>query len=190
MALPDPFVGISEYDPFNPIDWDAYFGFSKRFPKSADAAAYMFLPLSHQIDKYIAAHALNRNVLDFLQWVKRNISDVDYAHVQKQFLNIEYFTGLMDSERAQAQVFSAYEKYLALPYWVHSKFRAAKRSGLDTKPPLDLLDLGCGPCHFLLVGRFLGHRPDGIDIVQPAPHAGAKGSLYESLSSLFGLKIF
>ncbi len=48
-------------------------------------------------------------------------------------------------------------------YWRAEASRIAWQMGLDTSPPLRILDLGCGLGYFVAVCRGLGHNADGVD---------------------------
>ena len=53
--------------------------------------------------------------------------------------------------------------YADVELWLARSWKAAQRLGLDTSPPLDVLDIGIGPGYFLYVCQKLGHRTVGID---------------------------
>ena len=53
--------------------------------------------------------------------------------------------------------------YADVELWLARSWKAAQRLGLDTSPPLDVLDIGIGPGYFLYVCQKLGHRSVGID---------------------------
>jgi len=69
-------------------------------------------------------------------------------------------------------------KFLNLPYWLHDKTVLYMNSEILGDTSLNILDIGSGPGHFLLVARLMGHRVHGLDI----PHA-----LYDDLFSFFRL---
>ena len=48
--------------------------------------------------------------------------------------------------------------YADVELWLARSWKAARRLGLDTSPPLDVLDIGIGPGYFLYVCQQLGHR--------------------------------
>jgi SAM-dependent methyltransferase len=53
--------------------------------------------------------------------------------------------------------------YGDLDLWIARAWKEAKRLGLDSSPPLDVLDIGMGPGYFLYVCQRLGHRCVGLD---------------------------
>lgn len=55
-------------------------------------------------------------------------------------------------------------KYLDLAYYLNRNFTKANRLRLHKRKPIDILDIGCGAGHFLLVVEYLGHRGVGLDI--------------------------
>jgi len=56
-------------------------------------------------------------------------------------------------------------KYLSYEEWLPKNIRRALDAGLlDSGPRKRILDLGCGPCWFLLVARKLHHNALGIDV--------------------------
>jgi len=55
-------------------------------------------------------------------------------------------------------------KYSDLDRWVMYSWKHAAHLGLDTSPPLDILDLGLGPGYFAYVCQVLGHRCVGLDL--------------------------
>ena len=56
-------------------------------------------------------------------------------------------------------------KYARVEPWMKTNIERVQDLHLHrTKPPLDILDLGCGGGYFLYICRQLGHRPLGLDI--------------------------
>jgi SAM-dependent methyltransferase len=53
--------------------------------------------------------------------------------------------------------------YADLELWIARAWKEAKRLGLDSSPPLDILDIGMGPGYFVYVCQRLGHRAVGLD---------------------------
>jgi len=54
-------------------------------------------------------------------------------------------------------------KYADLKRSLARAWKEAKRLGLDSSPPLDILDIGMDPGFFLYVCKRLGHRGVGLD---------------------------
>lgn len=73
-------------------------------------------------------------------------------------------------------------KFLDLTAWMRHKFALAKNLGLDNAEPMRILDIGCGPSQFGVVGRYFGHEVEGLDIPGNA--------LYGDLNDFFNLRRF
>jgi SAM-dependent methyltransferase len=58
-------------------------------------------------------------------------------------------------------------KYVDLVFFGWDKYYLTRTLGLHKAPPMSILDIGCGPCHFDFVCRSLGHRVTSIDVEQP-----------------------
>ncbi|MTI08885.1 class I SAM-dependent methyltransferase [Curvivirga aplysinae] len=69
-------------------------------------------------------------------------------------------------------------KFLNLPYWIHDKTIIFLNSNISQEKPQNILDIGSGPGHFLIVAQLLGHNVHGLDI----PH-----DLYDDLFNFFNL---
>lgn len=70
-------------------------------------------------------------------------------------------------------------KYLDVPLWTLNKAQLAGALGLDTAPPLSILDLGAGACHFSRVCHYFGHSTVAVDIEVP---------LYEDIAGVLGVQ--
>lgn len=70
-------------------------------------------------------------------------------------------------------------KFLDLTAWLVAKFRTARDVGLAGRAPAAVLDIGCGPGHFGLACRHLGHRVVGLDVPE--------NPLYRDLLECFSL---
>ena len=57
--------------------------------------------------------------------------------------------------RPNARKINAYED---ANYWVGVNVKRVQDLWLDRSPPLDILDLGCGPGYFLYLCRLFGHE--------------------------------
>jgi SAM-dependent methyltransferase len=62
--------------------------------------------------------------------------------------------------RPNARKINAYED---ANYWVGVNVKRLQDLWLDRSPPLDILDLGCGPGYFLYLCRLFGHEGLGLD---------------------------
>ncbi|WP_395714130.1 hypothetical protein [Reyranella sp.] len=69
-------------------------------------------------------------------------------------------------------------KYLDVGYWVAQKIKHYPIK-LQDSPPLHILDLGCGACHFGALARYLGHTSTNLDI---------ENTFYDDIADIFGLK--
>lgn len=70
--------------------------------------------------------------------------------------------------------------YGDIDLWVTRAWKEAKLLGLDSSPPLDVLDIGMGPGYSLYVCQRLGHRCAGLDRPGHFP-------LWQDLRSLLGI---
>ena len=62
--------------------------------------------------------------------------------------------------RSDARKINAYED---AKYWVGVNIKRVQDLWLDRAPPLQILDLGCGPGYFLYLCRLFGHEGLGLD---------------------------
>jgi SAM-dependent methyltransferase len=62
--------------------------------------------------------------------------------------------------RPNARKINAYED---ANYWVGVNVKRVQDLWLDRSPPLDILDLGCGPGYFLYLSQMFGHNGLGLD---------------------------
>lgn len=58
-------------------------------------------------------------------------------------------------------------KYADIGYWAHRNVLLAQWLDLDTKPPLDILDIGMGSGNFSMVAQSMGHSSVGTDVFNP-----------------------
>lgn len=79
-------------------------------------------------------------------------------------------------------------KYIDPVGWFESKLRAALLIGLDKRAPLDILDLGTGPCHFPVVAEFYGHRVLGTDLPYRTTGKLERGHIYDALAEIYGVR--
>ena len=62
--------------------------------------------------------------------------------------------------RPNARRINAYED---AAYWIGVNVKRIQDLWLDRSPPLQILDLGCGPGYFLYLTRLFGHQALGLD---------------------------
>lgn len=71
-------------------------------------------------------------------------------------------------------------KYLDFTTWLRARLEVVEALDLIESPPLRILDLGCGPSHFGLACRVLGHDVTGVDLPDNA--------LYNDLVAFFDVR--
>jgi len=73
---------------------------------------------------------------------------------------------LIDDPSAEGSriVHTSSRKYLDAQHWVENAVERAVAADLATRPPMSVLDLGCGAGWFLQVARHFGHRAMGLDL--------------------------
>jgi hypothetical protein len=76
-------------------------------------------------------------------------------------------------------------KYIDPIVWFESKLRLARKIGLHKRPPLRILDLGCGPGHFGVVARFHGHDVTGTEL--PSRSSGL-AHIYDALCAIYKVR--
>lgn len=95
-------------------------------------------------------HARDFEVTCFFRWLMEQDYDVfAYAELQKRYINRE--------QLPQA-------KFFALSYYLPKKLRYLITLNWKCSPPMRVLDLGAGPGHVHLLGRYMGHEVVGIDL--------------------------
>jgi SAM-dependent methyltransferase len=70
------------------------------------------------------------------------------------------------------------KKYLDVVYWTYQRLRYVRSLGLAGGPQRAILDIGCGPGHFLKICLFHGHTGIGTDVERP---------IYRDLSAALGV---
>src|SRR5207249_3363425 len=58
-------------------------------------------------------------------------------------------------------------KYADIGYWAHRNVLLAQWLDLDSRPPLEILDIGTGSGNFPMVAKSMGHRAVGTDVFDP-----------------------
>jgi len=72
------------------------------------------------------------------------------------------------------------KKYFDMDKWLIRKMRAIVFLGLDTSPPIDILDIGTGAGHFVYLSKYFGHSAWAIDLPGIA--------VYDDLCDWFGVE--
>jgi SAM-dependent methyltransferase len=73
-----------------------------------------------------------------------------------------------------------YAKYLDVPKYLPLNIRRVQDLNLQSTPPLDILDIGCGAGYFLFVAQAQGHKGLGLDV------AGIP--VFDTMVDLFGVR--
>ena len=83
---------------------------------------------------------------------RRILATIDRAELERLREQYPY--------RPNARKINAYED---AAYWVDVNVKRVQDLWLDRSPPLQILDLGCGPGYFLYLCRLFGHEGLGLD---------------------------
>jgi SAM-dependent methyltransferase len=83
---------------------------------------------------------------------RRILATIDRAELERLREQYPY--------RPNARKINAYED---ANYWIGVNVKRVQDLWLDRSPPLDILDLGCGPGYFLYLCRLFGHKGVGVD---------------------------
>jgi hypothetical protein len=114
----------------------------------------------------------SQDMARFFEYLLDQVDTAEYRNIQEKF-----------QEKPDGKT-----KYLDPIMWFESKLRIALSLELDTKPPLRILDLGTGPGHFPVVGRFYGHDVTGSDLPSSVRNRDESGDLYDALCSVYRVK--
>ena len=83
---------------------------------------------------------------------RRILATIDRAELERLRESYPY--------RPNARKINAYED---AAYWIGVNVKRVQDLWLDRSPPLQILDLGCGPGYFLYLCRLFGHEGLGLD---------------------------
>ena len=83
---------------------------------------------------------------------RRILATIDRAELERLRERYPY--------RPNARKINAYED---AAYWIGVNVKRIQDLWLDRSPPLQILDLGCGPGYFLYLTRLFGHQGLGLD---------------------------
>lgn len=126
----------------------------KRLHHNPEVNEGIFEPLYDGIDRLLRKSA--EPLTSILRWAREEISNEDYAEIQRKFIPI--------SEPKNT-------KFLAFAFFLPKKLRQLTEMGLaQSHSRMRVLSIGCGPCHELLLCRFFGHEAVGVDLPFPEPH--------------------
>lgn len=114
----------------------------------------------------------NLDTARFFEFLLSEVNAEEFDLVQRHYLNSQ----------------DGRTKYLDPVTWFESKLSVARKLGLDKKSPLRILDLGTGPGHFPIVGRFYGHDVTGTDLPKVSGGIDGTGHLYDTLCSIYRVR--
>jgi len=98
---------------------------------------------TERLDRQIH-QVMSRDQNPFWQWILSNFDVDEYAVLQKKYDAIEFATQ---------------SKFLAAGIYLPKKWHDVKQF----PPQSRVLDLGCGPGHIGVIGRYVGHEVLGLD---------------------------
>ena len=116
----------------------------------------------------------DREKVRFFRFLRDRVDPVKFGEMQEFQLS-----------DAKLNPNSDFPKYIDPTIWFESKLAMAQRIGLHERAPLDILDIGTGPGHFLVVAEFYGHRVVGTDVPKLATGRLELGHLYDALSDIY-----
>lgn len=94
-------------------------------------------------------------------------SPVEIANIAIDNINnnidLEYFAYLVKKYSPTAET-KGPEKYLDYKYYIEDAIEKVCLLGLNNSKPLNILDIGSGPCYFLFVCKSIGHSILGLDL--------------------------
>lgn len=117
-----------------------------------------------------------------LMYALKESDDQQEKEFIKHLLDALDFASYHDLQQWHLKAKSKPAKFLDLSAWMRHKFALAKHLGLHKSPPRRILDIGCGPSHFGVVGRYFGHEVIGLDV--PA------NALYGDLNDFYNIRRF
>jgi SAM-dependent methyltransferase len=113
--------------------------------------------LSHKFQKLFSREAVESLWEHACRWthpvsVQQMLATIDRAKLETLRAQYPY--------RPNARKINAYED---AAYWIGVNVKRVQDLWLDCSPPLQILDLGCGPGYFLYLSRLFGHEGVGLD---------------------------
>jgi SAM-dependent methyltransferase len=113
--------------------------------------------ISHKFQKLFSRDAAQSLWEHACRWThpvsaRRILATIDRAELERLRERYPY--------RPNARKINAYED---ATYWIDVNVKRIQDLWLDRSPPLQILDLGCGPGYFLYLCRLFGHEGLGLD---------------------------
>jgi hypothetical protein len=105
-------------------------------------------------------------------------------------VDAEKFGVMQETQLAEGKVNLASDivKYIDPVGWFDSKLRLAFQVKLNTRAPVDILDIGTGPAHWPVVAEFFGHRVLGSDLPYRTTGKLERGHIYDALAEIYGVR--
>jgi len=125
-------------------------------------------------------HAIAETLDARLDALRENVSSEDFAAIKAIVRAADHATLSALAKEHAAKVEARRDvnhKYIDPVYWAYHKYDIAKRLGLLSSPPLRILDIGAGACHFAAVCRHYGHDVVSTDIEVP---------IYDEIAAAWG----
>ncbi|PYJ22300.1 MAG: hypothetical protein DME92_04015, partial [Verrucomicrobia bacterium] len=115
------------------------------------------MQFSHKFQKLFSRDAAQSLWEHACRWThpvsaRRILATIDRAELERLRQSYPY--------RPNARKINAYED---AAYWINVNVKRVQDLWLDRSPPLQILDLGCGPGYFLYLSRLFGHEGLGLD---------------------------
>ena len=131
--------------------------------------------IDERIARYQAsADAFDREKGRFFSYLRERVDPVAFGEMQE----VQLSGNRLDLNKD-------FPKYIDPTIWFESKLAMARRIGLHQRDPLNILDIGTGPGHFLVVAEFYGHRIVGTDLPKLTTGDVENGHLYDALSHIY-----
>ena len=103
------------------------------------------------------------------KWLRRRLFAVSEQQVydavfSEEFARLQERFAEEDPEAGKTRLRDPRKYVIELRRLLQQNLRLVDHLGLYGRPPMDILDLGCGPGYFMKICEMLGHRVSGLDI--------------------------
>ncbi|MEI8313508.1 MAG: methyltransferase domain-containing protein [Verrucomicrobiota bacterium] len=103
------------------------------------------------------------------KWLRRRLFAVSEQQVydavfSDEFARLQERFAEEDPEVGNTRLRDPRKYVIELRRLLQQNLRLVDHLGLYGRPPMDILDLGCGPGYFMKICEMLGHRVSGLDI--------------------------
>ena len=103
------------------------------------------------------------------KWLRRQMFAVTENQIydaifSEEFAELQERLGQDDPEAGKTRLRDPRKYVIELRRLLQQNLRLVDHLGLYGRPPMDILDLGCGPGYFMKICEMLGHRVSGLDI--------------------------